>query len=111
MHLDTDNLNALQAVIGDQVKDLLQIYLDSAPDYIEQMNQAFDAMDFAALKHVAHTLKGSAANIGAAEMANLCAQLEQFSQNQLACGVSGMIEQIQQESIAVKQAINDFCAN
>ncbi|QCU89289.1 Hpt domain-containing protein [Thiomicrorhabdus sediminis] len=108
MHLDTDNLNALQAVIGEQINELLQIYLDSTPLYLQQIQNSLDALDFDNLQHAAHTLKGSAGNIGAADLADFCQQLEQQAKNQQSCALASAIEKLAQEAVLVEHEIHAF---
>lgn len=108
MHLDIDNLNALKAVIGEQINDLLQIYLDSTPLYLQQIQSSVDALDFDSLQHAAHTLKGSAGNIGAPNLADFCQQLEQQAKNQQSCALPSTVDNLQQEATLVEQEIHTF---
>ena len=55
---------------------LLGSFVARAPSWLEQLTEALRAGDPAALEQTAHSLKGSAANLGAAALAELCAELE-----------------------------------
>jgi len=61
----------------DLFSTLLVSFADRAPEQLAQLEQARSAGDPSAVEHAAHSLKGSAANLGAAVLADQCAALEQ----------------------------------
>ena len=82
-----DSLRELDAASANSgfLKKLLKTYLDIAPRNIEQISEAISKGDADALKSAAHSLKGSSANLGALEFAELCQSLEtKGRQNSLA---------------------------
>ena len=58
------------------VAQLVRLYLRDTPTLVEQMRQAVDSRDCAALRAAAHTLKSSSANVGAMKLHGLCRELE-----------------------------------
>lgn len=72
--LDTDGSNAI-------LKNILTIFLSSAPHTISQINQALQVNDAEAIRKAAHTLKSSAENVGAEHFSNLCTQIETHASN------------------------------
>ncbi len=60
----------------DPLKELIELFLRDARPRIGKMQAAFDEKDAAALASAAHTLKGSASNLGAKGLAAFCANLE-----------------------------------
>jgi two-component system, sensor histidine kinase and response regulator len=60
----------------DPLKELVDLFLKDAKPRIEKMQAAIHEKDAAALVSAAHTLKGSASNLGARGLAGLCANLE-----------------------------------
>jgi len=61
--------DALAELIGDDPElraELITLFNDECPRLVESIRGALDSGDAAALTHAAHTLKGSAANLGAA---------------------------------------------
>ena len=61
---------------SDIVDQLLQLFLDSTPELLEELHAAVDNADAAELKRAAHKLKGSCQNVGASFMATLASALE-----------------------------------
>lgn len=59
-------------------RQILQVYLDSTSNIVNLTEQAITAGDSEALYHAAHSLKSSAANVGAETPSNLFSQLEKM---------------------------------
>ncbi len=67
------------------VRQIMQVYLDTTPDSLRQVEQAVAARDADALRRSAHFLKSSAANVGAEQLSELFRRLEVLGrENQLA---------------------------
>jgi len=60
----------------DPLKELVELFLKDAVPRLEKMETACSAGDLPALGAAAHTLKGSASNLGARRLSSLCAALE-----------------------------------
>jgi PAS domain S-box-containing protein len=60
----------------DPVVELIDLFLEDAPDRLRAMQSSVQARDREALKIAAHSLKGSAKNLGAKPLARICAELE-----------------------------------
>jgi HPt (histidine-containing phosphotransfer) domain-containing protein len=58
------------------VRQIMQVYLDTTPDNVRQVEQAVAAGDAEALRRSAHFLKSSAANVGAEQLSELFRRLE-----------------------------------
>jgi HPt (histidine-containing phosphotransfer) domain-containing protein len=72
-----DELRALQRPDKPSVlQRVADAYLRETPGLIETLQQALSSQDRNALRVSAHTLKSSSANLGAAELARQCLQLE-----------------------------------
>ncbi|HEY6168843.1 MAG TPA: response regulator, partial [Verrucomicrobiae bacterium] len=56
--------------------DLIDLFLNDTPSQVERMQSALPAGDRAALRLAAHSLKGSATNLGARKLAGLCLEIE-----------------------------------
>ena len=75
----TDRYNELLGLMdGDQqlLQELIEVFLEDAPQRIEGVRRALNAGDALALYKAAHTLKGSAGNFGAPEVVGLALRLE-----------------------------------
>lgn len=106
--LDYDNLNMLKEVIGDDLKAILESFNEITPQVIDQLAQAIKQQDAAEVRHHAHTLKGSAANIGAIELPALCYELENMGRAGELEGAEAIFSQIQTSYTNLSSAVNDY---
>lgn len=60
----------------DPVVELIDLFMEDAPDRLQAMQTSLDRRDIEALKIAAHSLKGSAKNLGARPLGRICAELE-----------------------------------
>jgi HPt (histidine-containing phosphotransfer) domain-containing protein len=61
-----ENLRALDPENGDEfLREIIGIFLDDTPQRIAELDQSFAAGDAAKFARAAHSIKGSAANLGA----------------------------------------------
>ena len=70
----------LHSIVGDDaaaVRRYLTLYTQTAGELVHRAAAAVAERDGAALRRLAHTLKGSSGNVGALEVAGLAARLEQ----------------------------------
>lgn len=107
--VDTDNLNMLKELIGDDLKEILQAYLDSAPDLIGNIDHALSTTNQEQLRLHSHSLKGSSANIGAHNLSSYCAKLEQLAKNNdIGAEATSIFSTIKQENTIVEQFLQNF---
>jgi HPt (histidine-containing phosphotransfer) domain-containing protein len=75
--LDPLRLEDLRSLGDDSfVRDLLRSWLDHTADDLDRLDAALRRGDAAALRTVAHRLKGGSGSVGAQAMAELCDRLE-----------------------------------
>ncbi|MFV0423235.1 Hpt domain-containing protein [Oleidesulfovibrio sp.] len=55
---------------------LYDAYLEDTPKKMRQLALAIEQDDFIEVRHIAHTLKGSSATVGASSMSNIAQALE-----------------------------------
>jgi HPt (histidine-containing phosphotransfer) domain-containing protein len=70
------SLRELQSEGEDFLGVIIDMYLHSSAESIEQLKQAVATGDDEGVRQNAHSLKGSSANLGAIKFAALCLQLE-----------------------------------
>lgn len=78
--LDSEILDGLMELADDGddfVRDLYATWVDSYRKSLSGMNEARHRADGDALRRAAHALKGASANVGAARVAALCAELQE----------------------------------
>lgn len=63
------------------VTKIIQLYFESAPALVEDIDRSIEQRDSQTLENAAHSLKSSSANIGATELAELCKTLESYGRS------------------------------
>lgn len=78
--LDEQIISNLQSLTNpgdpDFLKELTDVFFARSPGVIDQMTQSVEAEDPIGYQRASHSLKGSAANIGALSLSELCAKME-----------------------------------
>ncbi len=81
------------------IEDLLRLYVSDTVDRIGQARGLVASGDATALRALAHTLKGTSANVGARRMQSLCSALETMAKNNdlslAADQVAGIVEEFE----------------
>ena len=91
--LNQEQLNSIRNLdpsSGDElVNKILRVFLETSVDLIKQIEDAVANEDAENLHHAAHTLKSSAANVGAESLSTIAQKLD-------VCGKSGEFSQVKQ---------------
>ncbi|MFP5374839.1 MAG: ATP-binding protein [Gammaproteobacteria bacterium] len=74
--LDAAALDELLEVIGDDAYHIVRVFLEDTPRLLRELERAALAPDYAALRDGAHSLKSSAANLGAMALSASARRLE-----------------------------------
>jgi HPt (histidine-containing phosphotransfer) domain-containing protein len=75
--LDRTAIENLRELGGQQMlSELAEMFLGDARSSIRALREAIESSDAISVKQVAHTLKGSSGNMGAARMATICSELQ-----------------------------------
>jgi HPt (histidine-containing phosphotransfer) domain-containing protein len=84
---------------------VLKAFDSSLQRLLQQLQDARHVCDHAAMRHVAHTLKSSAASVGALELSKLCADIERRIRQDDTEGLDGLLDGMVAESGRVLAAI------
>ncbi len=96
----------LRDAIGDEGFALLMdIFRRETPSHLDQLRLAALHQDFTAVERSAHILKGSAGNVGFAEVSMLAGELVAAARRRDAAGIGG--DRIQRLDAALKEAAKD----
>jgi len=79
--LDIDTLNTLKDVIGDDLKEIIDSFLQLLPGQLDAIETSARSGDSANLRLHSHTLKGSAANVGAIKLSEISYMVESLAKN------------------------------
>ena len=74
--LDLSPMRQIFGDIGEEVRELLQLFLDSTQPLVEELDKALAADDVLAAREAAHSAKGAGNSAGAFRFAKLCGDAE-----------------------------------
>lgn len=94
-HLDPETLAALRDCMEEEYVDLIETFLLDCEERIAELKRSVIGGDAEQVRQLAHSFKGSAGNMGAAPLAQLCRDVEEGARRrattaELALGVSAM---------------------
>lgn len=93
-----ENLRELNPGDNDEfLRVLTGIFLEDAPKRLAELDANLLSGDVAAFTRAAHSIKGSASNLGAMQLRAVAEKLEQHSRKQGLVGVTEMIAAIKME--------------
>jgi HPt (histidine-containing phosphotransfer) domain-containing protein len=81
--LDPGVLDRLRADLGgdDPVRDVVATFLERTPTVLADLSAAAARDDVEAMRRVAHGIKGTSATLGAARLAEQCAEIERLARS------------------------------
>lgn len=101
-----DELRELQSADDPHfLERVLTLYLTGSPKLMEQLRTGADAADAAEIVRAAHSLKSSSANIGAAAMSVLCAEMAAAGRAGKVSNAREMYERVAPEHARVLAAL------
>lgn len=106
--LDESALAALNEVTGGDVEffaELVETFLEDAPNLIREMESAFAAGNAAEVRRLSHGLKSNGNDFGATDFAQLCAALEHQTAGGNLDGAGDQISAISREFARVKASL------
>jgi signal transduction histidine kinase/CheY-like chemotaxis protein/HPt (histidine-containing phosphotransfer) domain-containing protein len=101
-----DNIRALSPTNGDALLErVLHAFLTDTPGHLHTLRQAIAADDAEQLRKTAHSLKSSAANVGANALAQRSKELEQLGRNDTTAGAAVLLADMERSFQAARQAL------
>ncbi|MYM68264.1 response regulator [Pseudoduganella sp. FT55W] len=101
-----DNIRALSPANGDALLErVLQAFLHDTPAQLHALRLAISADDAEQLRKTAHSLKSSAANVGAATLAQRSKELEHLGRNHTTAGAAPLLADMERSFQAARQAL------
>lgn len=104
-HLDLDILKELKTIMGDEYPLLLETFINDSVARIATVADAVAAGDPDAIRRTAHSLKGSAGNLGATRLSLICKSLEELGATGAVEGAQLLLEDLQNEYQQVSHAL------
>jgi CheY-like chemotaxis protein/HPt (histidine-containing phosphotransfer) domain-containing protein len=101
-----DHLCDLQdAEDPDFIRDLVDLFLVETPRRIGDMRAALKKGDVRTLAHIAHTVKGAAANFGARAVQTRCHQIEALARAGKLADIEPVLSGLESENVRLAQAL------
>lgn len=106
--LDKDRVRELQDLACDDsalLGELIDLFLTSTPELIDQMRRATEDEDGPAVRRAAHTLKGSSGQMGAMRVQDICATIETLAGTGSLVGVEPLLSEL---SLAFGRSVGEL---
>ena len=112
--LDPVIINRLETLGGANDKNLMSemasMFVSDADSRLGELDRALEAEDSKAIAIAAHTLGGVGGNLGATELASLCAALEKDGPSTDMAGRESMLDAIKSEMVRVVTGLDELIA-
>ncbi|MCW8931524.1 MAG: Hpt domain-containing protein [Gammaproteobacteria bacterium] len=76
MLIDLDTLNELKEIMEDDFDELISVFISDSQTQIKSLQEAINSSNSEDIRRIAHTLKGSSANLGINDLSESCRVLE-----------------------------------
>lgn len=104
-HLDQTAMQELRNIMGGDFALLVQTFVRDSAQRIEAIRSGVHAADAEMLRRAAHSFKGSAANMGAPRLADICRALEEAGRLGEPAGAHALVEELVLEYGAVEREL------
>jgi len=104
--IDQTVLQSLQNAVGDEINEIMAIFIEGLPLLVSQMKEAVADKDLAELRQIVHKLKGSSGNYGAKKLCDLCIELEARAGSKDLDAVIELADAIEEEAKQVEKALS-----
>ncbi|MGK0500572.1 MAG: chemotaxis protein histidine kinase CheA [Oceanicoccus sp.] len=104
-HLDMDALSELKMLMGDEFPLLVETFSNDSIVRIEAIKEAVATAKCEDIRRAAHSFKGSAGNMAALKLTELCHSLEELAHAGVTDGCDTLRQGIEQEYDHVKAAL------
>jgi CheY-like chemotaxis protein len=106
--VDMETLEELREIAGDETGQIVALFLEDTPRLIAQMTKAATHADHAAMRMAAHTLKSSAANLGAVPLSLMAKRIELDARAQRLEQPAAAVSLLDAEFARVRMALLDY---
>lgn len=103
--LDAETLQALKEI--DALQEVIDIYLDSAPQLLQRIQEAVSTEQPEELREAAHSLKSTSAALGAFDLSEMAKKMEVMGRFGNTASASNMLADIEVEYQRVRKALDE----
>ena len=104
--VDVAALNELRSIMGEEFGLLIEIFIKDSAERLITIGAAIANNDSESLRGSAHSFKGSALNLSAAKLTELCRQLESMGRDNQFDEAPTVFELVKEEYEVVKNYLN-----
>ena len=94
----------------DVLAEVLKLFLDEGPSRVERLRNAWAAGNIEEVHRAAHSLKGSAGNIGARRLHAVCSKLDEIGRSRDSSAAAPLIDEFAAEFDRVETEIRRLLA-
>ena len=105
-HVDEIALSELKKIMGDEFSTLVETFETDSALRIESITEAVRGGEPEDIRRAAHSFKGSAGNMGATTLTDLCRMMEERGHQGTADGCAELLAQIVEEYACVRVALH-----
>lgn len=91
--INTQAFGKLKQTMGN-ISPVIRVFLESLPRRLQELENAVARDDYEEVRRLAHTLKGSSSQFGAAYLANLSMRIENMARSEKLEGIDLLLEKI-----------------
>lgn len=102
-----DQLAILCREMGGKIDELIRLFALTTGETLVEIKAAMERRDFRQVSALAHRLKGSASNFGAARMMAICERLERSVADDASTEPATLVEKLTQEYRLVSRALRE----
>jgi two-component system, sensor histidine kinase and response regulator len=110
--IDMNAINRIRAIRGRNGDSLFERvvgqFADTAPSLVAAVRQHWEAADAEGVWRAAHSLKSSAATLGAERLARRCVQIETLARNSGVDAVRSLVEALESDLIAAQEGLRNL---
>ncbi len=106
--LDSSVIESLQEIMGEDFSLLITTFVADSVRRLEQLKHFHASSSPDELRRVAHSLKGSAGNVGAFRLANYCSVVEEIALTGVLDQLDGQVNTIAEELERVNRRLEQL---
>jgi diguanylate cyclase (GGDEF)-like protein len=99
--LDQAVFEKLREILGPSLQQSISPFLEDTPSYLDKLDQAVEAADADTARAMAHSIKGSAGNLGATALAQIAKEIEELALEQRVGEIQPLLGRLRQAYNAV----------
>ncbi len=106
--VDGDTLSALREILEDEFDEVIEAFLKDVPEQLYAIRDGIRAGDSDSVRIASHTLKSSAANLGAQTLSAQSKKLEMLARDGVLAGAVELLKQMVEEFRRVRAALQSI---